>query len=28
MLLVVVPALRMIFVRDDKKPRPEAPAAA
>jgi cobalt-zinc-cadmium resistance protein CzcA len=28
MLLVVVPALRLIVLRDDKKPKPEAPATA
>lgn len=28
MLLVVVPALRLIVLRDDKKPKPDAPAAA
>jgi heavy metal efflux system protein len=28
MLLVVVPALRLIVLRDDKKPNPEAPATA
>jgi heavy metal efflux system protein len=28
MLLVVVPALRLIFVRDEERPRPENPATA